>query len=196
MSQLFLTLSINLIGLFNGITVALPHLLYIPVVIAAYRYPKWGMFIAGCIGGTYFLMVFLTAGSSVSTFIEALVRTLVIIGIGWLIAVLSFRLREREDLYQGLFYHSEAGSILVRETDQGRVIEEVNDKASELLHRTGTDLIGAPLTSFWSEDFEQDMFSQTQKGRCTSMRQRPYLPYRMEGLKRFWSRQHYFRTSG
>jgi len=157
---IFLTLSVNLIGLLNGITVALPHLLYIPVVIAAYRYPKWGMFIAGCIGGMYFLMVFLTAGSSISTFLEAFARTLVIIGIGWLIALLSFRLREREDLYQGLFYHSEAGSILVRETDKGRVIEEVNDKASDLLHRTAPALIGAPLTSFWSEDFEQKLFSQ------------------------------------
>ena len=162
---IFLTLSVNLIGLFNGITVALPHLLYIPVVIAAYRYPKWGLFIAGCIGGIYFLMVFLTAGSSISTFIEAFARTLVIIGIGWLIAVLSFRLREREDLYQGLFYHSEAGSILVRETDHGRVIEEVNDKASELLHRAAPDLTGAPLTSFWSEDSEQKYVFTDPEGR-------------------------------
>jgi len=156
----FTALFLNLLGLLNGITVALPHLLYIPVVIAAYRYPKWGLFIAGCIGGTYFLMVVLVAGSSFSTIIEALVRTFVIVGIGWLIAVLSFRLRERQDLYQGLFYHSEAGSILVQDTEQGRLIEEVNDKASELLHRTASDLIGAPLTLFWRGDFEQDLFSR------------------------------------
>ena len=112
----FAVLLLNLLGILNGIFVALPHLLYIPVVIAAYRYPKWGVSIAGCIGGTYFLMVLLTAGNSFSTLIEAFVRTLVIVGIGWLIAALSFRLRERQDLYQGLFYHSEAGSILVRET--------------------------------------------------------------------------------
>jgi len=156
----FTALFLNLLGLLNGITVALPHLLYIPVVLAAYRYPKWGLFIAGCIGGMYFLMVVLVAGSSFSTIIEALVRTFVIVGIGWLIAVLSFRLRERQDLYQGLFYHSEAGSILVQDTEQGRLIEEVNDKASELLHRTASDLIGAPLTLFWRGDFEQDLFSR------------------------------------
>ena len=144
----FTALFLNLLGLLNGISVALPHLLYIPVVLAAYRYPKWGLFIAGCIGGTYFLMVVLVAGDSFSTIIEALVRTFVVIGIGWLIALLSFRLRERQDLYQGLFYHSEAGSILVRDTPQGRLIEEVNDKASELLHRKASDLIGEPLTLF------------------------------------------------
>jgi signal transduction histidine kinase/predicted GNAT family acetyltransferase len=156
----FTALFLNLIGLLNGISVVIPHLLYVPVVIAAYRFPKWGLFIAGCIGGTYFLMVFLVAGSSFSTIIEALVRTGVVVGIGWLIAVLSFRLRERQDLYQGLFYHSEAGSILVQDTAQGRLIEEVNDKASALLHRTASDLTGAPLSSFWSRDFEQELFSQ------------------------------------
>jgi signal transduction histidine kinase/predicted GNAT family acetyltransferase len=156
----FTALFINLLGLLNGISVALPHLLYIPVVLAAYRYPKWGLVIAGCIGGTYFLTVILVAGDSFSTIIEALVRTLVVIGIGWLIAFLSFRLRERQDLYQGLFYHSEAGSILVRDSPQGRLIEEVNDKASELLHRMAPDLTGAPLTVFWSSDAEQEFFSQ------------------------------------
>ncbi|MFY9801048.1 MAG: hypothetical protein WAK10_07360, partial [Methanoregula sp.] len=54
----------NLIGLLSGLSIVLPHLLYIPVVIAAYRYPKWGLFIAVCIGGMYFLMVFLISGSS------------------------------------------------------------------------------------------------------------------------------------
>ena len=150
----------NLLGLLNGIFVALPHLLYIPVVLAAYRYPKWGLLIAGCIGGTYFLMVFLVAGDSFGTIIEALVRTFVLIGIGGLIAFLSFRLRERQDLYQGLFYHSEAGSILVRDTPHGRVIEEVNDKASELLCRKAQDLTEKPLTVFWNSDAEQEFFSQ------------------------------------
>ncbi len=159
----FFTLLINFIGLLNGITVALPHLLYIPVVIAAYRYPKRGLIITGCIGATYFLMVILTAGGSASTLIEAFVRTLVIIGIGWLIAVLSFRLREREELYQGLFYHSEAGSILIRNTDHGRVIEEANDKASELLHKAASDLTGQPLTSFMSGESEEDMFSELRR---------------------------------
>lgn len=148
----------NLIALLNGIYVAIPHLLYIPVVIAAYRYPKWALVIAGCIGGSYLLMVFLVAEISFNTIIEALVRTCVVIGIGWLIALLSFRFRERQELFQGLFYNSEAGSILVRETAQGRLIEEINYKASELLHRNASDLQGASLSSFWNRDSEEDLF--------------------------------------
>ena len=165
------------------------------MVLAAYRYPKWGLFIAGCIGGTYFLMVILVAGDSSSTIIEALVRTIVVVVIGWLIAWLSFRLRERQDLYQALFYHSEAGSILLKDTAEGRLIEEVNNKASELLHRTASDLIGVPLTSFGSRDFEQELFFSS-GGKVLSMRWRRYSRYRREILKRFLFRQPYFRKSG
>ena len=40
----------NLTGLLFGISSGIPHLLYIPVVIAAYQYPRRGTIIAGCIG--------------------------------------------------------------------------------------------------------------------------------------------------
>jgi len=160
----FIAIIINLAGLLMGITVVIPHLLYIPVVIAAYHYPKWGLFIAGCIGGSYLLIVLLVAGSSSMTMMEAIVRTIVVVTIGWLIAWLSFRVREREDLYQGIFNNSEAGSILIRDTETGRVVEEVNEKAARLLHRTPEDLKRAATGSFWSSDFEQDMFFRLNTG--------------------------------
>lgn len=160
----FIAVTINLVGLLMGVTVVIPHLLYIPVVIAAYHYPKWGLFISACIGGSYLLSVLLVAGISSMTMMEAIVRTIVVVMIGWLIAWLSFRVRERQDLYQGVFNNSEAGSILIKDTETGRVVEEVNEKAARLLHRTPDDLKRAPPGSFWSRDFEQDMFSRLNTG--------------------------------
>jgi PAS domain S-box-containing protein len=153
-------LILNLIGLLNGITVAIPHLLYIPVVIAAYRYPRRGALIAGCIGGMYFLMVVLIAGTSQATVVEALVRTLVVVVIGWLIAALTRRLREQEDLYKGLFDHSESGNVLVRDSGQGRLIENANWIAAKLVGREPAGLTGSPLTAFWNADAEQEFFSR------------------------------------
>lgn len=153
-------LILNLVGLLNGITVAIPHLLYIPVVIAAYRYPRKGALIAGCIGGMYFLMVVLIAGTSQATVVEALVRTLVVVVIGWLIAALTRRLREQEDLYVGLFDHSEGGSILISTPDGNRTIEAINWKAAENLHRKPGDLKGRPLTVFWDGDEEKKFFER------------------------------------
>jgi len=154
------TLLVNLVGLIYGITVVLPHLLYIPVVIAAYRYPRWGWIIAGAIGAIYFLAAVLLTGSTATLVVEALVRTGVMIVIGWLVGWLTLLLRDQEDLYQGLFDHSEGGSILIKDTGASRMIEAINWKAANLLHRNTKDLAGTSLSAIWDGDDEQEFFSR------------------------------------
>ena len=150
----------NLIGLLFGISTGIPHLLYIPVVIAAYQYPRRGTIIALCIGTIYLIFVILLAGSSQTILIEALVRTFVIIVIGWLISTLTLQLREQEALYQGLFDHSEGGSILIADTGSRRTIEEINWKAAVLLHRKAGDLKGTSITTLWKGEEEQEFFNR------------------------------------
>ncbi|MDP3397464.1 MAG: ATP-binding protein [Methanoregula sp.] len=150
----------NLTGLLFGISTGLPHLLYIPVVIAAYQYPRRGTIIAVCIGAIYLIFVILLAGSSPTILIEALVRTLVIVVIGWLIATLTIRLQEQEVLYKGLFDHSEGGSILVAEIGSSRTIEAINWKAADLLKRNAADLKGTSIATIWGGDGELDFFNR------------------------------------
>jgi signal transduction histidine kinase len=152
-------LLLNFIGLIMGISIVLPHLLYIPVVIGAYRFPRQGLGIAAGIGGTYFLMVLLLTGGDPLILLEALTRVCVMIFLGWLIAVLSRRLREKEDLYRGLFDHSEAGSILIREEEGKRIVEDLNWNAAALVGKGIADLKGASLTTFLGEEDEQRLFS-------------------------------------
>ena len=150
----------NLIGLLFGISTGIPHLLYIPVVIAAYQYPRRGTIIAGCIGAIYLIFIFLLAGNSQTILIEALVRTLVIVVIGWLISTLTLQLREQETLYQGLFDHSEGGSILIANIDSNRTIEKINWKAADLLHCKAADISGISIASIWGGEEEEEFFSR------------------------------------
>ncbi|NYT21569.1 MAG: PAS domain-containing protein [Methanomicrobiales archaeon] len=158
-------LGINLTGLLVGITIVLPHLLYVPVVIAAYRYPKQGLLFAGCIGVIYVLMVLAVAGMVSLTVAEAVIRALVLIAIGGLIAALTLRLRNQESLYQGLFDNSEAGSILIRNEDGTWRVEETNWNAASLLKQEPADLKDKPLTAFWSNGEEEilDLFAREGK---------------------------------
>lgn len=160
----FAALGANLAGLLVGFTVVLPHLLYIPVVITSYRYPRQGLLFAVCIGGTYLLMNLLIGGSTPAILGEALARTGVVIGIGWLIAVLTRRLKEEENLYQGLFDHSEAGSMLIRVSEKEREIEEVNEKAAALIRMQPEDLTGGALTLFWDRKDEEKFFGRLAGG--------------------------------
>jgi len=153
-------LLVNIIGLLYGFSTGIPHLLYVPVVIAAYQYPRRGVVISGCIGGIYLLFVILLAGSSTTILAEALLRTLVIIVIGWLIATLTLRLREKETLYTGLFDHSEGGSILIADLNGSRTIEEINWRAADLLRKNTAELKGSPVTSFWSGKDQEDFFGR------------------------------------
>ncbi|MDO9549629.1 MAG: ATP-binding protein [Methanoregula sp.] len=153
----------NLTGLIFGISTGIPHLLYIPVVLAAYHYPRRGAIIAGCIGVIYLLLVVLIAGTSLTILPDALMRAGVLLVIGWLIAALTIRLREKEDLYKALFDHSEGGSILIADSGNSRTIEEINWKAADLLHRKAADLAGTSITSILSTELEQELFDRVSR---------------------------------
>lgn len=155
-------LALNGIGLLMGITVVLPHLLYIPVVIGSYRHPRLGPFFALGIGLAYCSMVFLSHGAG-GTLAEAAVRATVLAIIGWLIAYLSARLHEREELYRGVFDNSEAGMLVVAKTGEGAVIQEANWNAARLTGRGNTPIQGALLSTCLGEDLAADIFIQLEK---------------------------------
>ncbi|NTV00781.1 MAG: hypothetical protein HGA55_06650, partial [Methanoregulaceae archaeon] len=113
-----LALGLNLAGLRAGVTIVFPHLLYIPVVIASYRYPRWGLPFSSLIGGIYLLMVITFEGAATMAAAEALIRVVLVMAIGGLVALLTLRLRGQESLYRGLFDFSEGGSILIQDRDK------------------------------------------------------------------------------
>lgn len=147
-----ISLGLILGGLLSGITVVFSHLLYIPVVLSAYRYPRYGLLTSILLGGTYFIMVIVFLGADSGVLFETVLRLAVIIGIGWLVATITTRLRENEALYRGLFDHSWAGSLLVHDTPEGWVIEEANDRARKFFKKDLPDLKGAPVTLFWENE--------------------------------------------
>ncbi|MCU0630189.1 MAG: GNAT family N-acetyltransferase [Methanoregulaceae archaeon] len=153
------SLGLILGGLLSGITIVFSHLLYIPVVLSAYRYPRYGLLFSAFLGGTYFAMVLVFLGTESGVLFETVLRIVVIIGIGWLVATITARLRENEALYRGLFDHSWAGSLLIRDTESGWVIEEVNQRACKFLKKDVLDLKGAPVTLFWDKEGEEGKLS-------------------------------------
>ncbi|MEI6840970.1 MAG: ATP-binding protein [Methanomicrobiales archaeon] len=146
------SLGLILGGLLSGITVVFSHLLYIPVVLSAYRYPRYGLLISILLGVTYFAMIIIFLGAQAGVIVETSLRIAVIIGIGWLVATITARLRKNEALYRGLFDYSWAGSILVHDSPVGWVIEEVNERAGKFLKKDIVDLKGAPVTLFWEKE--------------------------------------------
>lgn len=147
-----LTLLANLIGLLAGVTVVLPHLLYVPIALAGYWYPRRGPLIAVGIAGAYAAMALALAPGE---WLSILSRALTLVAIGVLIAYLSRRLAAEEERYRGLFDHSVAGILVV---GADGAILDANPRAAALVGRGGGALAGTPLAAISEDPKAADAF--------------------------------------
>ncbi len=144
-------LTCNLIGLLCRVTIVIPNLLYFPIIIASYRFPRKGVVFASSIGLLYFVMVCLVPSPAAGEILSAAARFVVFVAIGWIVAYLSLNLREQEERYRGLFDHSEAGSLVVRLDGPVPIIEDVNFRGAEILGTRAAEMAGEPLRTFWDD---------------------------------------------
>lgn len=130
----------NLAGLLAGVTTVLPHLLYVPIALASYWYPRRGILIAAGIAAAYAAMALALAPSE---WLSITARAATLIAVGTLIAYLSRRLAAEEERYRGLFDHSVAGILVV---DGDGIIQEANRRGAALVGRGVGELEGTSLT--------------------------------------------------
>ncbi len=141
------TLLANVLGLAFGITIIFPHLLYLPIIIAVYRFPRREVAISIVLGlGVLYLgLVYLFSSPDLFGAISAASRTLVFIAIGSVVSYLTLHLREEEVRYRVLVERSPDGVVLQRRC----VIRYVNPAALHLLGASApTDLIGKSILEF------------------------------------------------
>ena len=136
-----LTLLANLAGLLAGVTVVLPHLLYVPIALAGYWYPRRGILIATGIAAAYAVMALALTPTE---WLSVLARSLTLVAVGALITYLSRRLAAEEARYRGLFNHSVAGILVV---DADGVVRDANPRAAALTGRGAGELAGVPLAA-------------------------------------------------
>jgi PAS domain S-box-containing protein len=86
----------NLYGLAVGISIVIPHLLYIPIILAAFFYPRRGIAFAAFVSLVYFLMVALVRPGASPDIISAAARCVVYLFIAAIISWLSDRVNTRE----------------------------------------------------------------------------------------------------
>jgi len=77
----------------RGITIVFPHIYYIPVVYAAYIYPRRGIAVSLLLGAIYWLLVALLSPATPDILLAAAIRAGVFVGIAAIVAVLAGRLR-------------------------------------------------------------------------------------------------------
>ena len=125
--------------------------MYLPIVLAAYWFPRRGTAFSLVLSLGYLAMALPFAEGDAGLIVAALSRAVVFVAIGAIISFLSLRLREQEQRYRGVFDNSEAGTFIVAPENTGPRIEEANYMGAALLGSAAGDLIGEPITRFIDE---------------------------------------------
>jgi PAS domain S-box-containing protein len=151
-----LALLINVLSLHFGTNDVAPHLLYIPVVIAAYWYPNRGPVFAVVIAVLYLGIVAFFNQAGLTELLASSIKCYVLIGVSVVVSSLATHMRRNEIKYRGLFNNSEAGVGLVSLDDLS--IRESNDRFARLLGYDREELEGIPFSDLWTSAEERDRF--------------------------------------
>ncbi len=135
----------NWYGLTLGITNVLPHLFYIPVILAAYYYPRRGILFTTALSAVYGLLIIGTGSPSPEVLVSAFARILVFIVIGIVVSYLSARMQQDAGLCRRSVSMLESSNDAVVGKTLDGIITDWNTGAERLYGYTAREIIGKPV---------------------------------------------------
>jgi K+-sensing histidine kinase KdpD len=119
-----LAVLVTILALARDMTDVFPHLYYIPILLAAYRYPRWAIPFAAILGAVYAGIVFALTGYDVDFLVRALIRVLVFIWVAAIIAYLAGNLQRRNS-------HLSAMNEIVTAASTSATLDEILSTAGK-----------------------------------------------------------------
>ena len=145
-----IALLFNIFSLEIGESAVTNHLLYIPIVIAAYAYPKKGTVFALAISGVYLLMVYGIRGAYPEDLFSASVRFYMFVLVGVVVSYLSMRIKKEERKYHRIFEQSYTGIFLCDPVTH--TVIQANRHLEDIFGYTPEELIGMPASTFFADN--------------------------------------------
>ena len=153
-----LAIFINILALHYGTAAVAANLLYIPIVLAAYWYPRWGISYAIGVSALFIGIVAFVTGGLIAQVAASFVTCLVVIGVAAVVSSLALHMRKNEVKYRGIFNHSEAGIGLVNSSDH--MVKEVNRRFADALGYEPAELESKSFSGVWADTADRARFLQ------------------------------------
>lgn len=142
-SLVFLILII--FGIEHGFTYVLPHLLYIPIILAAYYYPRRGVPFAIGLSICYCIVSYAVVTPTTVEMFSAIARSAVFIAIAAVVSSLSGRMHHDTQMCRRLVsVVKSSGDAIVGETPEG-VITDWNTGAEHLYGYGSHEMVGSSV---------------------------------------------------
>ncbi len=155
--QLYVLVAISLISvlleiysLSEGITIVFPHIFYIPVIAAAYLYPRRGVPFAVGLGIIYLVILVLMGYHDGNILTAAGVRVVVYIGIAAVVSYLAYELKKEALSFRTLFESAGTAMLVI---DEDGLISGANSKMEKISGYSRDEVVGRmKWSSFVSPD--------------------------------------------
>ena len=153
-----IALLFNLFSLELGEISVSNNLLYIPIVITAYAYPRRGTVFALAISGVYLLMVYGIRAAYPEDLFSSTIRFYMFVLVGVVVSYLSMRIKKEEQKYHRIFEQSYTGIFLCDPATH--TVLQANRHLEDIFGYTPEELIGMPASTFFT-DSEMKMLTRS-----------------------------------
>jgi len=147
--------------LYQGTVFVVTNFFYIPVIFAAFQYPKRGIFVSSSLALLYFGVIYTFLSQDPPAITSGTMQFYVFVAVGTMVSHLSNELREQELRYRGIFDHSEAGVFLIDRKDHH--IVEANEQSAALVRYPRSELSGRDMSAFWHDASDMENFFERLK---------------------------------
>ncbi len=139
------SLLLNWYGLTRGISNVFPHLLYIPIILTAYYYPRRGILFTVLLSAAYGVLILGVGSPPPEVIVAALARMAVFISIGAVVSFLSGRMQlDAGRCLRFVSMVESSNDAVIGETLDG-IITDWNSGAERLYGYTAREVVGKPI---------------------------------------------------
>ncbi len=153
-----LTVGIVLVSIFslkNGYYDIFPYFYILPIIMIAYFYPRYSVYITILLGWIFLGLVYLYGPADVRLYTSSFAFFYIFVSLGIVITAFSGQMMQ-ERKYREIFENSQAG-IFTFDIELQQ-IREVNEQAAAILGYTREDLATRLFSSLWFDDAQETKF--------------------------------------
>ncbi|HEX3001189.1 MAG TPA: PAS domain S-box protein [Methanoregula sp.] len=149
-------LALNGLGYSMGKPGILPHLLYIPIILMAYFFPRRGILFASALALTYFFMVSWFEPDPQYAILLSVGQVILFVLVAAVVTLLTLRLNESEEKYRGVI---ERSSDIILLTDTTGKATFISPSVNKSLGINASDVVGKGAADFVHPD-DMDVVQQ------------------------------------
>ena len=148
-ASLIFAFLVILLGLLKDVLIITPLLFYIPIIVAAYWFPRRAVIFAIVIGAANIIVVYFYSypGMLDLTYTTATASFYVLVAIALIISSLTSHAKIQDARYQGIFTYSDIGIFLAEEKNGNLIIVDVNRKGLAILGFDSDQITGRSLST-------------------------------------------------